>query len=224
MIGARGGDGVIEILEQTPQLVLCVKPVGVRAQGEAEADLPALLKRQLGCEIYPVHRLDQAVGGVMVFAKTAPAAAKLSQAIAGGTLQKEYLAVLERSPERAEGELSDLLFHDRTKNKTYVVSRQRKGVKEAKLAYRVLDVQNGLCLVRIRLYTGRTHQIRVQFASRGMPLVGDGKYGSRKNAAAPALWSYALTLPMGGAIARIRALPEAAGVWAPFEQALRMLT
>ena len=215
---------MFEILEQTPQLVLCVKPVGVRAQGEAEADLPALLKRQLGCEIYPVHRLDQAVGGVMVFAKTAPAAAKLSQAIAGGTLQKEYLAVLERSPERAEGELSDLLFHDRTKNKTYVVSRQRKGVKEAKLAYRVLDVQNGLCLVRIRLYTGRTHQIRVQFASRGMPLVGDGKYGSRKNAAAPALWSYALTLPMGGAIARIRALPEAAGVWAPFEQALRMLT
>lgn len=215
---------MIEILEQTPQLVLCVKPVGVRAQGEAEADLPALLKQQLGCEIYPVHRLDQAVGGVMVFAKTAPTAAKLSQAIAGGTLQKEYLAVLERSPERAEGELSDLLFHDRTKNKTYVVSRQRKGVKEAKLAYRVLDVQNGLCLVRIRLYTGRTHQIRVQFASRGMPLVGDGKYGSRKNAASPALWSYALTLPMGGAIARIRALPEAAGVWAPFEQALRMLT
>ena len=215
---------MIEILEQTPQLVVCIKPVGVRAQGEAEADLPALLKRQLGCDIYPVHRLDQAVGGVMVFAKTAPAAAKLSQAMAEGTLQKEYLAVLERSPERAEGELSDLLFHDRTKNKTYVVSRQRKGVKEAKLAYRVLDVQNGLCLVRIRLYTGRTHQIRVQFASRGMPLVGDGKYGSRKNAASPALWSYALTLPMGGAIARIRALPETAGVWAPFEQALRMLT
>ena len=215
---------MIEILEQTPQLVLCVKPVGVRAQGEAEADLPALLKRQLGCEIYPVHRLDQAVGGVMVFAKTAPAAAKLSQAIAGGTLQKEYLAVLGARPKDDSGELFDLLFHDRTKNKTYVVSRQRKGVKEAKLAYRVLDVQNGLCLVRIRLYTGRTHQIRVQFASRGMPLVGDGKYGSRKNAASPALWSYALTLPMGGAIARIRALPEAAGVWAPFEQALRMLT
>ena len=220
----KGGDGVIEILEQTPQLVLCVKPVGVRAQGEAEADLPALLKQQLGCEIYPVHRLDQAVGGVMVFAKTAPSAAKLSQAIAGGTLQKEYLAVLGARPKDDSGELFDLLFHDRFKNKTYVVSRQRKGVKEAKLAYRVLDVQNGLCLVRIRLYTGRTHQIRVQFASRGMPLVGDGKYGSRKNAASPALWSYALTLPMGGAIARIRALPEAAGVWAPFEQALRMLT
>ena len=215
---------MIEILEQTPGLVVCIKPVGVRAQGEAEADLPALLKRQLGCEIYPVHRLDQAVGGVMVFAKTAPAAAKLSQAIAGGTLQKEYLAVLGARPKDDSGELFDLLFHDCFKNKTYVVSKERKGVKEAKLAYRVLDVQNGLCLVRIRLYTGRTHQIRVQFASRGMPLVGDGKYGSRTNAASPALWSYALTVPMGGAIARIRALPEAAGVWAPFEQALRMLT
>ena len=220
----KGGGWMLEIIWETAELALCVKPIGVRAQGEGETDLPALLSRQLGCKIYPVHRLDQAVGGVMVFAKTAPAAAKLSQAMAEGTLQKEYLAVLERSPERAEGELSDFLFHDRTKNKTYVVSRQRKGVKEAKLAYRVLDVQNGLCLVRIRLYTGRTHQIRVQFASRGMPLVGDGKYGSRKNAASPALWSYALTLPMGGAIARIRALPEAAGVWAPFEQALRMLT
>ncbi len=103
---------MIEILEQTPQMVLCVKPVGVRAQGEAEADLPALLKRQLGCEIYPVHRLDQAVGGGMVFARTAPAAATLSQAIAGGTLQKEYLAVLERSPEQTEGFLFDFFLYD----------------------------------------------------------------------------------------------------------------
>ena len=106
----------------------------------------------------------------------------------------------------------------------YVVSKERKGVKKASLSYRVVAEADGLCLVHVRLHTGRTHQIRVQFASRGMPLVGDGKYGSRKNAASPALWSYALTLPMGGAIARIRALPEAAGVWAPFEQALRMLT
>ena len=213
---------MIEILEQTPGLVVCIKPVGVRAQGEAEADLPALLKRQLGCEIYPVHRLDLAVGGVMVCAKTAAAAAKLSQAMAEGTLQKEYLAMLGARPKDDSGELFDLLFHDRFKNKTYVVSKERKGVKKASLSYRV--VAEGLCLVHVRLHTGRTHQIRVQFASRGMPLVGDGKYGSRKNAAAPALWSYALTVPMGGAIARIRALPEAAGVWAPFEQALRMLT
>ena len=165
-----------------------------------------------------------AVGGVMVFAKTAPAAAKLSQALAEGTLLKGYLAVLGARPKDDSGELFDLLFHDRFKNKTYVVSKERKGVKKASLSYRVVAEADGLCLVHVRLHTGRTHQIRVQFASRGMPLVGDGKYGSRKNAASPALWSYALTLPMGGAIARIRALPEAAGVWAPFEQALRMLT
>ena len=220
----KGGDGVIEILEQTPGLVVCIKPVGVRAQGEAPDALPALLAKQLGAGVYPVHRLDQAVGGLMVFARTGAMAAKLSQAMAEGTLQKEYLAVLGARPKDDSGELFDLLFHDRFKNKTYVVSKERKGVKKASLSYRVVAEADGLCLVHVRLHTGRTHQIRVQFASRGMPLVGDGKYGSRKNAAAPALWSYALTLPMGGAIARIRALPEAAGVWAPFEQALRMLT
>ena len=215
---------MIEILEQTPGLVVCIKPVGVHAQGEAPDALPALLAKQLGACVYPVHRLDQAVGGLMVFARTGAMAAKLSQAIAGGTLQKEYLAVLGARPKDDSGELFDLLFHDRFKNKTYVVSKERKGVKKASLSYRVVAEADGLCLVHVRLHTGRTHQIRVQFASRGMPLVGDGKYGSRKNAASPALWSYALTLPMGGAIARIRALPEAAGVWAPFEQALRMLT
>ena len=188
----KGGDGVIEILEQTPQLVLCVKPVGVRAQGEVEADLPALLKRQLGCEIYPVHRLDQAVGGVMVFAKTAPAAAKLSQAIAGGTLQKEYLAVLGARPKDDSGELFDLLFHDRFKNKTYVVSKERKGVKKASLSYRVVAEADGLCLVHVRLHTGRTHQIRVQFASRGLPLLGDGKYGLPGDPGPIALWSWRL--------------------------------
>ena len=220
----KGGDGVIEILEQTPGLVVCIKPVGVRAQGEAPDALPALLAKQLGAGVYPVHRLDQAVGGLMVFARTGAMAAKLSQAMAEGTLQKEYLAVLGARPKDDSGELFDFLFHDRFKNKTYVVSKERKGVKKASLSYRVVAEADGLCLVHVRLHTGRTHQIRVQFASRGMPLVGDGKYGSRKNAASPALWSYALTVPMDGAIARIRALPEAAGVWAPFEQALRMLT
>lgn len=220
----KGGDGVIEILEQTPGLVVCIKPVGVRAQGEAPDALPALLAKQLGAGVYPVHRLDQAVGGLMVFARTGAMAAKLSQAMAEGTLQKEYLAVLGARPKDDSGELFDLLFHDRFKNKTYVVSKERKGVKKASLSYRVVAEADGLCLVHVRLHTGRTHQIRVQFASRGMPLVGDGKYGSRKNAASPALWSYALTVPMDGAIARIRALPEAAGVWAPFDQALRMLT
>ena len=130
----KGGDGVIEILEQTPGLVVCIKPVGVRAQGEAPDALPALLAKQLGAGVYPVHRLDQAVGGLMVFARTGAMAAKLSQAMAEGTLQKEYLAVLGARPKDDSGELFDLLFHDRFKNKTYVVSKERKGVKKASLS------------------------------------------------------------------------------------------
>ena len=215
---------MIEILQETKTSVVCVKPVGIAAQGTDPQALPQLLAAQLGCEVYPVHRLDQAVGGVMVYAKTAKEAARLTQSMGEGGMQKTYLAVLTGCPEETSGTLEDLLFHDRVKNKTYVVRRPRGGVKKAVLSYEILAEAEGLSLVRVRLQTGRTHQIRVQFASRGMPLVGDGKYGSRKNAASPALWSYALTLPMGGAIARIRALPEAAGAWAPFEQALRMLT
>lgn len=215
---------MIEILKETARYLVCVKPIGIAAQGTQAEAMPQLLSEQLGCEIFPVHRLDQTVGGVMVYAKTAQEAARLTQAMGQGQMQKTYLAVLTGCPAERAGTLEDLLFHDRAKNKTYVVRRQRGGVKQARLHYEILAEQDGLSLARIRLETGRTHQIRVQFASRGMPLVGDGKYGSRKNAASPALWSYALTLPMGGAIARIRALPEAAGVWAPFEQALRMLT
>lgn len=143
--------------------------------------MPQLLSEQLGCGIFPVHRLDQTVGGVMVYAKTAQEAARLTQAMAQGQMQKTYLAVLTGCPAERAGTLEDLLFHDRAKNKTYVVRRQRGGVKQARLHYEILAEQDGLSLARIRLETGRTHQIRVQFASRGLPLLGDGKYGSRDN-------------------------------------------
>ena len=215
---------MIERLYETPELVLCVKPIGMRAQGDGETDLPAQLSRQLNCRIFPVHRLDQAVGGVMVFAKTEKMAARLSSHIQAGQLQKEYLAVLTKRPEEDAAELHDLLFHDRFKNKTFVVSKARKGVKKASLSYRVLEESNGRCLVHVRLYTGRTHQIRVQFASRGCPLVGDGKYGSRVNAASPALWSYALTIPaLKDEEARFCALPEIQGAWEPFSDTLSRL-
>ena len=207
---------MIEILENGLDTVLCVKPVGVSAQGDGEDCLPKLLASQLGCEVFPVHRLDQAVGGVMVFAKTPSAAARLSKAVQEGTMQKEYLAVLEKRPEEDQGTLEDLLYHDRFKNKTYAVNRERKGVKKAKLSYRVLAEIDGRCLVHVRLYTGRTHQIRVQFASRGCPLVGDGKYGGRVKANAPALWSYALTIGKK----RVCRLPSETGAWEAFSPAL----
>lgn len=182
----------VRIIYEEPAFAVCVKPVGIASEGEA--GLPGRLSRQLGGEFFPVHRLDQAVGGVMLLARSAEAAARFSAAVQAGELQKEYLAVLGGVPQEPEGTLTDLLYHDRTKNKTYVVRRKRAGVKEARLCYTVLKAQGGRALVLVRLLTGRTHQIRVQFASRGLPLVGDGKYGSRDGGKTPALWSYRLTV------------------------------
>lgn len=184
---------MIEILQETKTSVVCVKPVGIAAQGTDPQALPQLLAAQLGCEVYPVHRLDQTVGGVMVYAKTAKEAARLTQSMGEGGMQKTYLAVLTGCPEETSGTLEDLLFHDRVKNKTYVVRRPRGGVKKAVLSYEILAEAEGLSLARVRLQTGRTHQIRVQFASRGCPLAGDGKYGGKGSA--PLLWSYRLSFP-----------------------------
>ena len=125
---------MIEILQETKTSVVCVKPVGIAAQGTDPQALPQLLAAQLGCEVYPVHRLDQTVGGVMVYAKTAKEAARLTQSMGEGGMQKTYLAVLTGCPEKTSGTLEDLLFHDRVKNKTYVVRRPRGGVKKAVLS------------------------------------------------------------------------------------------
>ena len=168
---------MIEILQETKTSVVCVKPVGIAAQGTDPQALPQLLAAQLGCEVYPVHRLDQAVGGVMVYAKTAKEAARLTQSMGEGGMQKTYLAVLTGCPEETSGTLEDLLFHDRVKNKTYVVRRPRGGVKKAVLSYEILAEAEGLSLARVRLQTGRTHQIRVHLAHIGCPICGDYLYG-----------------------------------------------
>lgn len=207
---------MIEILKETARYLVCVKPVGTAAQGTQAEAMPQLLSEQLGCDIFPVHRLDQTVGGVMVFAKTAQEAARLTQAMGQGQMQKTYLAVLTGCPAERAGTLEDLLFHDRAKNKTYVVRRQRGGVKQARLHYEILAEQDGLSLARIRLETGRTHQIRVQFASRGLPLLGDGKYGSRDNRCTCALWSFRLTLPTGSRPQTFEALPPHQYPWTQF--------
>lgn len=152
----------------------------------------------------------------MVYAKTAQEAARLTQAMGQGQMQKTYLAVLTGCPAERAGTLEDLLFHDRAKNKTYVVRRQRGGVKQARLHYEILAEQDGLSLARIRLETGRTHQIRVQFASRGLPLLGDGKYGSRCGRCTCALWSYRLSFPDGKGEAAFEAQPPARFPWTVF--------
>jgi len=189
----------VEFLHIDRNIAVVIKPVGISSEGEE--GMPGLLKAALAqkgvsCTVYPLHRLDTAVGGVMVFALNKTTAAKISADIAENKLKKEYLAVVHGSPAEKNGVFKDLLFKDSRKNKSFIVNRMRKGVKEASLEYEVLGEAEGLSLVRILLHTGRTHQIRVQFSGRKMPLFGDGKYGAKDNSDI-ALFSYRLTLSDG---------------------------
>lgn len=216
---------MIPILYQDRQLAVCLKPPGLLSQEGPGDTLPGLLSLQLGGRILPIHRLDRGVGGLMVCARTRQAAAALSAAIGQGKFQKQYLCVVLGRPERETDQCRDLLLHDRARNKSFVVTRMRGGVKEARLDYRLLASAGGLSLLQVRLHTGRTHQIRVQLSSRGMPLLGDGKYGGGSGQIA--LWSAALAFPHpadgremafhappgGGVWDRFGALPPDALAW-----------
>lgn len=192
----------MEILYSDPQLAVCVKPVGL----DAEKALPEVLKAELGGPVYPVHRLDKNVGGVMVYARTRAAAGELSAAISRGEMVKEYVAQVHGAVPEG-GDWEDLLFKDSRKNKVYVVTRERAGVKKARLEFTRLNRESP-ALVRIRLHTGRSHQIRVQFSSRGCPLVGDHKYGARDKETAPRLFSCALSFSFHGKQYRFEKLPD----------------
>lgn len=215
----------MEILYEDKNILFCVKPAGVLSQsdGKGRGNMPTLLAEICGCEIYPVHRLDMEVGGVMVFAKNSQAAAKMSAITASHEdFRKEYLAVVEGTPEKT-GLLEDLLYHDKNKNKTYVVKRERRGVKKASLSYEVLQTlsaDNGreLSLVKVRLYTGRTHQIRVQFASRGYPIVGDRRYGASVGNNKIHLFSHKIEFlsPFDNKLLSFAAIPESVGAWSAF--------
>ena len=192
----------MRILYSDAGLVACIKPVGL----DSESELPAALKEAIGGEIFPIHRLDKNVGGVMVYARTKTAAAQFSRMIQENKLVKEYVAMVHGTPPEA-GDWEDYLFKDSRKNKVFVVKKERKGVKYARLEFRRLT-EGEQSLVHIRLHTGRSHQIRVQFSSRGFPLVGDHKYGSRDTATAPMLFSSRITLPWNGEAKVFAALPE----------------
>ncbi len=184
----------MDILFNNSSIAVCIKPAGISSQENGDSGMPRLLKDTLSCnEIYTVHRLDTVTSGVMVYAKNKEAAAKLTNRITENGFVKEYLAVVHGTPEPKKGIMEDFLFKDSRKNKSFVVKRERKGVKKASLEYEVLETKNGLSLVKIRLHTGRTHQIRVQFSSRKHPVYGDGKYGASDNIPFIALFSHSLT-------------------------------
>ena len=213
----------LHILYEDAHLVLCVKPVGVLSEdSEQGACMPDLLRRHYREQGKPdyiatVHRLDKIVGGVMLFSRRREVTGNLTAAVAEHRVTKEYLAVLRGHPAEASATLTDLLFRDASKNKSYVVKRMRKGVREAELEYVTLGSTEELTLVRVRLHTGRTHQIRVQFSSRGLPLLGDIRYGS-KAGCSTALWSYhmAFTHPVTGRTVDVTCPPPESWPWTLF--------
>lgn len=209
----------MEIVYQDRELVVCLKPAGVLSTDES-GGVPELLREQLGTEeMRTVHRLDRVVGGLMVLARSAEAASELSRQIRDGDFDKRYLAVVHGTlPET--GELRDLLLRDKAERKTYVVSERARGVQEAVLRYERLGQAGELSLVRIELITGRTHQIRCQFSSRGLPLVGDRKYSLLDDGCGIALWSERLAFrhPASGEALRFCAPPPALWPWTAFAE------
>lgn len=192
----------MELLYTDKDIVVCIKPVGL----DSEQEMPGELQNILGGPVHTLHRLDKNVGGVMVYARNKQTAAKLSECIARGEMVKEYVALVHGAPP-PEGDWEDLLFKDSRTNKVYVVNRQRAGVKKARLEFVRLTAAEQ-SLVRIRLHTGRSHQIRVQFASRGYPLVGDRKYGAKDSLSAPMLYSCSITFPYQDEPREFTSLPD----------------
>lgn len=189
----------MKIIFEDKDILVCEKPQGVPCESAAAGNecVADLLRSENGIlsELFMIHRLDTNTGGVLIFAKNKKTAAFLNTRITTGDFKKRYLAVLDGVPEEPKGEYRDLLFKDSRKNRSFVVDRMRKGVKEASLEYETLAERKaaGKSLVRVLLHTGRTHQIRVQFSSRKTPLCGDGKYGSRDNKAELSLWACSLS-------------------------------
>lgn len=177
----------MEILYSDDRVLVCVKPAGVLSTDEP-GGMPDLIRQQHGLKVRTVHRLDQAVSGLMVFARTARAAADLSAQIREGCFEKQYLAVVHGQPPEKDT-LRDILMRDKARRMTIVTDTPGKNAREAELHYYVESQTAQLSRVRVNLVTGRTHQIRVQFASRGWPLVGDRKYGIQDHGQNIALWS-----------------------------------
>ena len=181
----------VEIIYQDKDILVCIKPARVLSTDEP-GGLPDLIRQELGdfnADVRTVHRLDRVVSGLMVLARNAAAASELSRQIRENQFKKEYLAVVHGFPESDGGTLIDLLLRDKARKMTMIVDEPGKDVQEAILHYQVLSTNSQMSRIQIQLVTGRTHQIRVQFSGRGMPLVGERKYAAGADDCELALWS-----------------------------------
>jgi len=211
----------MHIVWMDEDVIVCVKPAGVLSTDEP-GGMPELLRMELGdpaADIRTVHRLDRAVSGLMLLSRGGEAASALSRQIREGSFEKEYLAVVHGAPPE-RGELCDLLLRDRARKMTFVVPERGKGVQEAVLDYAVQGRGEDMSLVCIHLHTGRTHQIRVQFASRGFPLYGERKYCTAPDDCALALWSHRLGFchPASGERMHFELPPPAVWPWTACEE------
>ena len=210
----------MEFLYLDDSIAVCVKPSGVLSTDEP-GGMPGLVRDALGdpkADVRTVHRLDQVVSGLMVLARNEAAASELSRQIRDGEFQKEYLAVVHGHPGQPQGELRDLLYRDKARRMTMVALEPGKGVQEAILRYRILAEAENMSKVQIELLTGRTHQIRVQFASRNMPLLGERKYSTLEDPCPIALWSYMIGIrhPVSGEAMTFMKEPPAVFPWTDF--------
>mgnify|MGYP003293989145 CR=1 FL=1 len=205
----------LDILYSDRDILVCIKPARVLSTDEP-GGLPSLLREALGnagADVRTVHRLDRVVSGVMVLARNAKAASELSRQIREDAFEKEYLAVVHGKPEKENGTLTDLLYRDKARRMTMIATEPAKGVQEAILDYDLLNHAQEMSRVKIRLHTGRTHQIRVQFAGRNMPLVGERKYCTLEDPCEIALWSHRIAFSHPATGKRVEFSKEPPGVY-----------
>lgn len=213
----------MEILYRDEAILVCLKPAGALSTDEP-GGVPSLAREALGdpgAEIRTVHRLDRVVSGLMLLARTAESASALSRQIREGVFQKEYLAVVHGDP-GAAGTLRDLMYRDKARKMSFVTDAPGRGVQEAVLDFRCLGREGELSLLRVRLHTGRTHQIRCQFASRGYPLAGERKYCEPRDACPLALFSARLAFshPVSGKWTEFSQMPPNCEPWSKFSNYL----
>ena len=221
----------IPVLYEDNHLLVVEKPPGLLSQSDqsGDTDLLSLLKQDLKQRhnkpgeafLGLVHRLDRPTGGVMVFARTSKAASRLSDQIRRGAITKTYFAVLDGSPP-PDGPLEDYLLKDRDRNTVHVVDADIPDARAASLHFQAVAQADGKSLIRVDLITGRSHQIRVQFASRGAPLAGDHRYGHGASGEDLALWASRLSFehPTTRETHSFASAPPDSGFWTPFRKHL----